>query len=408
MDLAKDFNPVGSPFDAVYAELARAREEQPVFFSDVLQAWVVTRYDDIKTMLADPVFTVEGTLTGFNYEPETEAILSSGINWNTTAHIAGAEGEEHARLKKILMPILSPKRLRALEPVVREITTELVERFRDRGRCEFMSEFAYLLPIYTVFRFIGFDPADDDLDQLARWSGNTFKIWLTPMEPDEQKQCAQDAVDYQAYIRAKINDRRTNPREDLMTEMVRAMDAGEIDLSEDELVLMYIFTFIGAGHETTMAQLGNSVYQLLREPARWENLKAHPEQLEDIVEETIRFDGSVLGWYRRVARDTEFLGHRFAEGQFVVMAFGSGNHDACKFADPESYCPVRENRERPLTFSQGRHFCLGAPLARLEVQVALDELSRRLPDLRLAPDQSITLAPSVATRTIESMELRWG
>ena len=97
---------------------------------------------------------------------------------------------------------------RALEPVVREITVELIERFQARGRCEFMSEFAYLLPIYTVFRFIGFDPADDDLDQLARWSGNTFKIWLTPMGPDEQKQCAQDAVDYQNYIRGKIEDRR--------------------------------------------------------------------------------------------------------------------------------------------------------------------------------------------------------
>ncbi len=407
MAIAEEFNPVGQTFEDVYADLKRAREEQPIFYADALQAWVVTRYTDIRDMLNDPVFTVEGTLSGFNYEAETEAILSTGINWNETAHIAGAEGEEHARLKRILLPILNPRRLRGLEPVVREITVDLIKQFKERGHCEFMSEFAYLLPIYTVFRFIGFDPADDDLDQLARWSGNTFKIWLAPMEPEEQKQCARDAVDYQNYIRDKINDRRRNPRDDLMTEMVQAMDRGEIDISEDELVLMYIFTFIGAGHETTMAQLGNSIYQLLRERERWDYLKATPEQVEEVVEETIRFDGSVLGWYRRVATDTEFLGQSLKEGEFVVMAFGSGNHDACQFAASETYCPVREHRQRPLTFSQGRHFCLGAPLARLEVKVALEELSSHLPEIALVPDQTITMAPSVATRAIERLELQW-
>jgi len=407
MTVVEEFNPVGMPFEDVYSALERAREEQPVFYSKAMQAWVVTRYDDIKSMLDDPVFTVEGTLSGFNYESETEAILSTGINWNQTPHIAGAEGEDHARLKKVLLPILNPPRLRALEPVVREITVDLIERFQGRGHCEFMAEFAYLLPIYTVFRFIGFNPEDDDLDQLARWSGNTFKIWLTPMEPEEQKACARDAVDYQEYIRAKINDRRKHPRDDLMTEMVQQMDRGEIEMTEDELVLMYIFTFIGAGHETTMAQLGNSVYQLLREPERWQSLKDNPEQVDDVVEETIRYDGSVLCWYRRVAADTQFLGHALKEGEFVVMAFGSGNHDTCKFADPESYCPVREHRQRPLTFSQGRHFCLGAPLARLEVKVALQELSQRLPDLAMVPEQSIKLAPSVATRALERLDLQW-
>jgi len=407
MTIAEEFNPVGTPFEEVYASLRRARAEQPVFYSERLQAWMVTRYDDIRAMLDNPVFTVEGTLSGFNYEPETEAILSSGINWNSTAHIAGAEGEEHERLKKILLPILNPRRLRSLEPMVREIAGELIDRFGDRGHCEFMAEFAYLLPILTVFRFIGFNPDEDDLDQMAVWSGNTFKIWLTPMEAAEQKQCALDAIEYQAYIRARIHDRRRNPREDLMTEMVRAMDRGEIAISEDELVLMYIFTFIGAGHETTMAQLGNTVYQLLKERERWEYLREHPEHVDDVVEETIRYDGSVIGWYRRVAEDTEFLGHGMKQGEFVVMAFGSGNHDECQFANPEDYCPVRENRQRPLTFSQGRHFCLGAPLARLEVKVALQELAGRLPALALVPDRAIAMVPSVATRVIERLELRW-
>ncbi|MEM8564194.1 MAG: cytochrome P450 [Pseudomonadota bacterium] len=407
MSIAANFKPLGAAFDDVYALLREARQKEPVFYSEELGSWVVTRYDDIVELLQNPEFSTEGTLSGFNYEPETEAILSTGINWNQTAHINGVEGEEHNRFKKILIPILSPKRLRALEPIVREIAIELIEKFRARGQCEFIGEFCYLLPILTMFRFIGFRAEEDDLDQLAVWSGNTFKIWLTPMEPTEQKQCAQDAVDYQNYIRAKLNDRRQNPRDDLMTEMVTAMDKGEIDLNEDELVLMYIFTFIGAGHETTMAQLGNAMYQLLRDRERWQYMLDHPEHIDDVVEESIRFDGSVLGWYRRVAKDTKIKNFDVKKGEFVVMAFGSGNHDEQKFEDPESYCPMRKNRERPLTFSRGRHFCLGAPLARMEVKVALQELARLLPGVKLKPEQDIVIAPSVATRTLTELQLNW-
>ncbi|MCY4426391.1 MAG: cytochrome P450 [Halieaceae bacterium] len=407
MTIASSFRPVGAPYDDVYSVLRKSREEEPVFYSEELQSWVVTRYDDIMDMLNDPTFTNEGTLSGFNYEPETEAILSSGINWNQTAHINGVEGAEHSRFKKILLPILSPKRQRGLEPMVREIAVDLIEGFRDKGSCEFINEFAYLLPILTMFRFIGFNEQEDDLEQLAKWSGSTFKMWLTPMDAEEQKECAQQAVNYQRYIRDKLDDRRRNPRDDLMTEMVTAMDRGEIDLSEDELVLMYIFTFIGAGHETTMAQLGNALYQLLKEPERWQFLLENLDNVDDVVEESIRYDGSVLCWYRRVAEDTEFKGFQLKQGQFVVMAFGSGNHDECRFEDAESYCPVRANRERPLTFSRGRHFCLGAPLARLEVQVALQELAQRLPGIRLTPGQQISMAPSVATRAIERLEVEW-
>ena len=407
MTIADSFQPVGAPFDEVYSLYRRSREEEPVFYSKDLQCWVVTRYDDIMDLLRDPVFTNEGTLSGFNYEPETEAILSSGINWNATSHINGVEGTEHQRFKKVLVPILSPVRLRAQEPTVRAIAAELIEAFKDRGHCEFMKEFAYLLPILTMFQFIGFNKQEDDLEQLAKWSGSTFAMWLTPMEPVEQKECALQAVAYQRYIRDKLNDRRRNPRDDLMTEMVLAMDRGDIDLSEDELVLMYIFTFIGAGHETTMAQLGNTFYQLLLERERWQALLRNPRMVDDVVEETIRYDGSVVAWYRRVAEDTEFRGFAMKKGEFVVMMFGSGNHDESKFDKPETYCPVRPNRERPLTFSRGRHFCLGAPLARLEVRVALEEFGARLPGVRLAPDQSIDMAPSVATRAIERLELQW-
>lgn len=407
MSIASEFNPVGADFEGFYSSARRAREEQPVFFSEQLNAWVVTRYDDIIEMLGNPVFTVEGILSGFNYDPQTEAILSTGINWNETPHIAGAEGEDHLRLKKILQPVLAPKRLRAFEPEIRDLANKLIDRFIDRGHCEFIHEFCYLLPLLTMFRYIGFREDEYDLEQLSVWSTNTFKIWLTPMSVEEQLQCARDAVDYQNYFRAKVNERRKAPRDDLMTEMVNAMDSGEMDISEDELVLMFIFTFIGAAHETTMAQIGNTVHQLLSVRERWQALLDHPERAEAIVEETIRLDGSVVCWYRRVAEDVDFKGFHLKKGDFVLMAFGSGNHDESKFKDPEAYCPFRDKGPTLLTFSQGRHFCLGAPLARIEVRIALEELSRRLPGLRLQAPGDAVFFPSVATRALAKLNLEW-
>ena len=408
MSIAQEFNPVGASFDDIYKQLAAARAEEPVFYSEQLQCWVVTRYDDVLAVLNDAEnFTVEDILSGFNYSEEASNILSEGINWNETQHVTVVDGSEHVRLRSIIQNVLSPRRFREMEPVLRGLANELIDRFAAQGECEFIEDYAYPLPILAVFRLIGFNESDEDMKKLQQWSDDTFKMWLTPMEPDEQAVCARHAVDFQNYIRAKIHDRRANPQGDVMSAMVQQMDSGEVQITEDELVLIFIFNLIGAGHETTKAQLGNMMYQLLREPARWQAFVDDPSSAEAVAEESIRFDGSVITWYRRAAKNVNFKGHDIKANDFVLMAFGSANHDDSKFDNASSFCPVHGKKPVSLTFSQGKHFCLGAPLARMELRVTLEELAKRLPGLRMKPGQEIVYDPAVATRSLSALQLEW-
>jgi cytochrome P450 len=233
-------------------------------------------------------------------------------------------------------------------------------------------------------------------------------MWLTPMSDEEQAKCARNAVQFQHYIREKMQQCRLDPRDDLMTELVRAADTGESNFTDDELILMFTLSLIGAGHGTTMAQITSMMYQLLRDPERWQYVLDNPQDIPEIVEEVIRFDPAALGWYRFVTKDVSIQGKLLKKGDMLFMALGSGNHDEKKFTDPESFCPVREHRVKPLTFTQGIHFCPGADLARMELRIALEQLSKRLPDIRITPGQDIEYFPSLPTRGINRLELEWG
>lgn len=405
------FNPVDVAAEPVYEMLREARNKEPIFYAEEFGCWVLTRYDDIVEVLQDNRhFTTEGILAGLNddYGEEANALLDGGVDWREIKHVQNTEGEEHARLRHYLQSILSPVRFRRMEPTVRDIATGLIDRVIDQGCCELVEAFSYPLPIRTIFRVIGFSEDEEDMDQLQVWSDNTFKMWLTPMTAEEQAECARDAVRFQDYMREKIDQRRVAPRDDLLSELIQAADDGASLITDEELIIIFTHNLIGAGHETTRAQITNMFYQLLKDRDRWDYVLAHPEQIPEVVEEVIRFDPSVLGWYRKVAEATEINGRELKTGDLIFMCLGSGNRDESRFHDSETFCPHREARERPLTFTQGAHFCLGAPLARIELKVALEAFSRRLPNLRLAEPQAIEYFPSLPTRVISSLEIEWG
>lgn len=411
MDFGAGFRPVSAKFEDIYGFLKEARATEPVFYAEQFHCWVLTRYDDIRGVLLDrDHFTTEGVLSGLNddYGPKTSAVLADGVDWRKVKHTQNTDGKEHERNRMFLRSILYPARFRRMEPIVRDIVTNSIDNMIARGkRCEFVKEFAYPLPILTVFRVIGFNEKEEDMERLKLWSDQTFRMWLTPMSDDEQVVCARDAVSFQHCIREKMRDRRQTPRDDLMTEALRAVDSGESDLTDDELVLMFTLSLIGAGHGTTMAQLTSMMWQLLREPERWQYVLDHPEHIPDIAEEVIRYDPAALGWYRFVTKDYEVRGKTLKKGDMVFLAMGSGNRDEEKFSEPESFCPVRPNRVKALTFSQGQHFCPGADLARMELRIALEELSKRLPGIRLVPGQEIEYFPSLPTRGMNRLELEW-
>lgn len=410
MSLASDFNPMGASYSDLYKFTERARREEPVFFWDQYKVWVVSRYEDCLKVLSDTRFSNDGNLGIMNasYCPEAREILSRGINWNETPQVNALEGAHHTRLRGVMQKILTPARFRAMQPTVRRMVNELIDEFIDKGQCDFVEDFTYPLPVKVIFDVIGFKPEEENLPQLQIWSDDMFRLWLVPMSPEDQIRCARHAVQYQDYMRAKIADRRANPRDDLLSEFVRQLDAGEGQLSEDELIILFPMNLIGAGHETTKAALANALYQLLSVPERWQSVIADPATLPSVVEECLRLDSSVFGWYRTATEDVELGGKTIRKGEPLIALLGSANHDPDKYADAESFCPhKRGERSGQLAFSTGRHFCMGAPLARMEMIVALEELARRLPNLRLAKNAQIEYDPSVAVRALKHLRIEW-
>jgi cytochrome P450 len=405
-----DFEPEGDKFEQVYGFLAELRQRDPVFFSQKHGGWIVSRYDDIAAVVKSENFTVENVLQAAqngSYCPEAAAILSSGVDWNMTRHVQSDDSPDHARFRRAIMGVINPKRLREMQPVVSRIVDRLIDRFIDRGACEYVSEFAYPLAMMTVLNLIGFHEGEDDMSRFPIWIDDTFRLILTAMPPAEQVTAATHAVEFQNYIRNKIRARRADCRDDLLTEILDQLSSGRANLTEDELVIMFTHSFVGAGHETTKLALTNSIFHLLEERSRWEQLLANPDKVSAFVEESLRFDPPLLAWFRYCTIDTEIGGQMIRKGDKVVLMLGSANHDERKYARSEEFCPFRREATPHMTFSSGRHFCIGAPLARIELNTALATLARRIPNLRLKEGQEIVYVPTFGNRVISALHLEW-
>ena len=410
MSIAADFRPIGEPSEKIYEHLKLAREKEPVFFSEHYNCWVITRYEDVVSIVMNPVdFITDGGLNSLNnnYCAESNKIIEKGADWRVVHHLQNTEGDDHTRVRTLLQNIISPDRVKRMEPLVRRLAVELVDNMLKSNACEFVSAFSYPLPIQTIFRIIGFDETKEDMPLLQRWSDNTFRLFLAPMDSEEEIQCARDAIDFQEYIREKIVQCRVNPKNDLMSELVSEADSGDSNFTDDELILLFTLNLIGAGHLTTLTQLSNMFYQLLKDRSRWQAIIDDPSLIHDTVEESIRFAPSTLGWFRVAAHDVDFKGHQFKKGQLIFMSIGSANRDEEKFENAEQFCPVRKNRIRSMTFTQGKHACPGAALSRMELYIALEEISRRIPGLRLKPDQTVVYEPNLVVRAIPELYVEW-
>lgn len=410
MSAITDFEPTGASFEDVYGFLAAARKENPLFYSQNHKGWIVTRYEDVLAVVRNPAFTVENALQGAQngqYCPEANKILSGGVDWNKTRHVQTDDSPEHPRFRRALMSVITPKRVREMEPVVRRLVNELIDSFIKKGECEYVSEFAYPLAMLTTLNLIGFHEAEDDLSKFPVWIDDTFRMLLTNLSVDQQVVAATHAVEFQNYIRQKIESRRANPQNDLLSEILTNLSTGAASLTDDELVIMLTHSLVGAGHETTKLALTNSVFHLLSHRERWEELIRDRSRVGEFAEECLRFDAPLLAWFRYCVQDCEIGGKLIRKGDKVVIMYGSANHDSERFSDGDSFCPVRTKKAPILTFNTGKHSCVGAPMARLELYTALEEISARIPGIRLRPNQKIEYAPSFGNRVISKLFLEW-
>jgi cytochrome P450 len=384
---------------------AHAREHAPIFFSPVLNMWVVTRHEDICEITRDPsrFSSREAVDSIAQLAPEAQAILAQGFP--ASHFLVNYDPPTHTRVRRLCNKAFTPKRVAALEPRIRELTNALVDNFVHAGTADLMAQFAYPLPRLVIADVVGVPRTD--IDKFGQWSEEYAMMLFVPDLPLElQLAGAQSAVALQNYAVAMIEERRKQPQDDLLNDLVHARLEDGTSLDTNELVGL-VNSFLIAGHVTTSDLIGNMIFWLLKQPKQWQALCDKPQLAPQLIEETLRRDSAVPGLMRVTTEDLTFKGVSIAKGSRLFLAFGSANHDEAVFPAPTHFDIERKNLHKHMAFGQGIHFCVGAPLARLEARITLEVLSQRLPNLRFQSSQIVSYRPNLVLRGPEHLHLRW-
>jgi cytochrome P450 len=404
-DVAEAFRPfdVKDPFPFY----ERARHEQPVFFSEELGFWVVTRHDDIRAIFKEPAtFSSEITQAPYKARPaEVQQVLDDG-EFTAYSGLSARQPPDHTRLRGFIKKAFTPRRVAVLEPQIREIARRMIaELDRSGDPVDLVAGLTYELPALVIFRLLGVP--DEDVADVKRWASSRVVLSFGDQPLDEQLVHAEQLVQYWRYCRELIASRFAEQRDDLPSDLVRIHEAGEDEITHDEMAAL-IYSQLTAGHETTSSLLAGGLKELLTQRERWEELVADPSLAPAAVEEMLRVATPVFAWKRLVKQPAQVGDVALQPGDKVLLVLGSANHDEAVFEDPEVIDLHRPNGRNHLAFGLGIHFCLGAPLARLEGQVVLEELARAFPDLRLVPDQEFAYPPNTTFRAPQEVWVQLG
>lgn len=385
MNNVTGFNPLSPEFQAnPYPYYEMLRGYAPVLFWEPWGLWFLSRYDDNVAALKDArlgreilkVLTREEL--GFPAEPDERVrpLVEMQREWMLLK-----DPPDHTRLRTLVHKAFTPRMVERLRERTQAITDALIDRALADGGVDLIRGFALPLPVTVIAEMLGIPASDHATFQ--GWSRNLAGTLELTESQDVYERGAAATVEFSAYIRQLIAERRKTPSEDLISALVAAEAEGD-QLSEDEMVAMCILLLV-AGHETTVNLIGNGMLALLRQPEQWAKLKADPALVRSAVEEVLRYDSPVQMTARWVMEDMEFAGQTMRKGQQVATLLGAANRDPSRFPNPGELDITREPNPH-IAFGNGIHFCLGAPLARMEGQIAIATLARRLPNLQLASD----------------------
>ncbi len=390
-----------------YPELERLNAEQPIFYAEQLGYLVVTRMQDVIEVFKQPeIFSSENVQDPVFPVCERAAAILGAEDYNPMAVMSNRQQPDHTRIRKYTREGFSGRRMKLLEPYIRQRSEELVgQMLAAGGPAEFVSAFAHPLPGQIIFRFIGFPDTDDE--QLIDWTSNRLKFtWGKPSD-DEQVEIAENMLRYWRYCREFVARRQREPADDLTSELLAAHAAAPDDLTYRE-VESVIYGLSFAGHEIVSNFIANSVVQLMSDrAANWEAVCRDPSLITNALEEVLRHDSPQTSWRRVALVDTRLGGIDIPAGTQIFLSLGAANHEAAEFPEPARFDIARENARKHISFGHGIHFCLGARLARLEAQIALEVLTERVPGLRLVADQTLRFSPNITFRGPAALYVDW-
>jgi cytochrome P450 len=336
-------------------------------------------------------------------DPEVAAVLDKG--WPMRDTLLTADPPDHTRFRKLVNLAFSMKRVDALEAHVRAIVTALIDGFIDRGSCDFVAEFAMPLPVQLITEQIGIDRTD--FATVKRWS-DAFADRLGGMISHERElECAADVVEFQHAMKARIDERRAAPRDDLLSDLVNAQVDGERPLDDAEL-LSILQQLMVAGNETTTSALAGGLVQLIRHPDQAEKVRANPALIRNMVEEVLRTESPTAGLWRVVRHDTELGGVPLKAGSMLMLRFAAANRDPARFENPDLFDVERRNANSHIAFGRGIHMCVGNMLSRKEMAVAFDELLKRLDRIAIPDEAALTYPPNRLLRGLSALPISFG
>lgn len=388
------FNPMDPEFVAdPYPMYHRLRAEDPVHHSP-LGFWVLTRYPDVLAMLRDPRLIKE-PIAAF-----VAARFGVAVPPGLGLSMLDRDPPDHTRLRGLVSKAFTPRALERLRPEIQQIVEGLLDDARDRGSMDLIEEFAYPLPVRVICEMLGVPVKDHE--RFKAWGLDIARgldaIMLPPDSPVGQRSVSGRRA-LAEYFRELIAERRAAPRDDMLSALIAAEEAGD-KLNEEELLATCILLLV-AGHETTVNLIGNGTLALLRHPAELQKVRDNPDLIGSAVEELLRFDGPVQRTARIPSEDITIGGQTIGKGEMVMPFLGAADRDPTQFPDPDRLDITRSDN-RHIAFGMGIHFCLGAPLARMEGQIAINTLLARLPRLTLATDQP-RFRQSLTLRGLEAL-----
>jgi cytochrome P450 len=372
-----------------YPLFRRLRQEDPVHEDPQGRGWIICRYDDIETVLADRRFSAQRSLLASDGPGASSAVQAA-----LARQMLFLDPPDHTRLRRLFTKAFTPQRIEALKPQVTTLVTEYLNRAEDAGGAiDFIRDFAIPLPVTVIAQMLGVPTADRD--RLREWSVAFGKLINGRiLSPQELAEAQRGVLEFVKYFRDLIAERRQHPGDDMLSGLIEVEERGD-RLNTEELIVNLIL-LLAAGHGTTTHLLGNGLLALSRHPEAWGRLVAAPTVTPTAVNELLRYDGPVQSTGRQALEDVPLANRIIKQGQHVTVFLGSANHDAAHFAEPE-VLNLQRSDVRPLSFGHGIHTCLGAALARMETQVAFSELARRFPKLEVdtaAPEHN----PSISFR----------
>ena len=403
-DMKKPLNLLSQTFtDNKFAYYKWLRENDPVHkgkLMPLMNAYLPSRYEDCVAMLKDHRFVRNrSTATGGGGRLPFPMPKSVGLLMDSMINV---DAPEHRRLRNLVHKGFTPRRLAALDGRIEEITHQLLDKAEQNGRMELMEEFARPIPVTVIADMVGVEA-----DEVPELSGFIDALTDGMSGMLVAKTIFWDLPKATKFCRGLIERKRANPADDILTALIEAEDEGS-RLTEDELIAM-VFLLIVAGHETTFGLITNATYALLTHPDQLALLREDPELIDSAIEEVLRFNGPLYATKPEYATEELTLGGvTIPKGAAVLPLLGAANHDPDIFENPEQFDITRE-KNRHLGFGMGIHYCLGAPLARMETKIAIKALLARNPNLRLGIDPSeLQLVPRPGWHQYKAMPVVLG